>query len=153
MVLSRVKTANTGTPECAEAQFVLLAALGSDGKPYAMAVDEGSGELPVTLSGVSTVTIKETAFLNYATTNVTVAAWVELIAATSGILKTWDIFSGTGETLELGVGALGAETRFAFIPPGGGAPITHQLAAGVRVSIRAATATADAGFLTINAWS
>jgi hypothetical protein len=150
MALVRVKTANTGTAECAEAQFVLMAALGSDGKPYALEVNEGSGQLPVSLSG--SVTIKETAYHNYAVQGATTVDWLQIIASTSATIAEWDVFDSSGQVMELGVGAVGAEVRFALLAPGGGAPFLHQLAAGSRVSIRAVTANADVGLLTIQAW-
>ena len=149
MALTRVKTANISIPETQEAQFVILSALGSDGKPYAIAVDESTGQLPVSSSGAATV--KETATLDYVASPVTVAAWVQLIASTSASIREWDIFSPTGETLELGVGAGGAETRFALVAPGG-ATFSHSLAAGSRVSIRAVSGTANTGRLVLNAW-
>lgn len=151
MVLTRVKTANISTPETQEAQFVILSALGSDGKPYALAVDESTGQLPVSTSGTSSVTVKNTATLNMVSTPVTTGAWIQLIASTSGTIKVWDVFSPTGETLELGVGAGGAETRFALVSPGG-ITVSHELAAGARISIRAVSGTANTGLLVLNAW-
>lgn len=150
MALTRVKTANTGTPECGEAQFVLLAALGSDGKPYAVAVDEATGQIPVATSAAAT--IKETKYHNYAVQGATTLAWLQLIASTSAVVFQWDVTDTSGQVLELGVGAVGAEVRFALIPAGGGSPFEHRLPAGSRVSIKAVDADASTGKLVINAW-
>lgn len=53
MALARVKTINTTIPEAAEAGFVLLAALGSDNKPYALKVDESTGQLPTSATSAT----------------------------------------------------------------------------------------------------
>jgi hypothetical protein len=152
MALTRVKTGNMTIPEVAEAQVVLLGAMGSDGKPYLVAIDEGTGQLPVTTSGVTTVTIKETKYHNYAVQGATTLAWLQLIASTSAVISDWDVTDTSGQVLELGVGAAGAEARFALIPAGGGSPFEHRLPAGSRVSIKAVDADASTGKLVINAW-
>ncbi len=152
MALTRVNTANTTIAEVAEAQVVLLGAMGSDGKPYLVQIDEATGQLPVSTSGVSTITIKETKYHNYAVQGATTLAWLQMIASTSAIVTDWDVTDTSGQVLELGVGAAGAEVRFAFLPAGGGSPFQHRLAAGSRVSVRAVDGDASTGKLVINAW-
>lgn len=153
MALTRLKTLHTTIPESKEAQAVVLAVFGTDGKPYGLTVDQTTGTLPVSVGSASPVTIKETIYRDYSTAGVTTAAWVELIASTSDIISTWSVFDGSGEVLELGVGALGAETRFALIQPGGGDVFEHQIPAGSRISIKAITANVTDGWLVVNAWS
>lgn len=55
----------------------------------------------------------------YASTNVTTAAWVEIVASTSESVEGLTLFDSCGQTLELGVGAAGSEARKMLIPPGG----------------------------------
>jgi hypothetical protein len=150
MALIRVKTGNTTINEVQEAQVVLLAAMGSDSKPYLVEINEGTGQIPVSLSGA--VTIKDTVYHNYAVQGATTLAWLQIIASTSAVISEWDVFDSSGQVLEIGVGAAGAEVRFALIAPGGGAPFKHQLAAGSRVSIKAVDANTAGGKLVINAW-
>lgn len=151
MTLLRVNTANTTIPETQESQFVLLSALGSDNKPYAISIDESTGQLPVSLSGATATLVKETYSFKYSSINVTTSAWVQIIASTSAIIKEWDIFSGTGEVIEIGTGTVGNEVRFALIGPGG-ATFSHQIASGSRIALRAVTGTANAGDFSMNAW-
>jgi hypothetical protein len=154
MALQRVKTYRTTTPESRETDATLLAAVGSDGKPYLLQVDETTGEIPVTTSGgVSAQTVKETVFKDYSIFNVGTVNWSEIIASTSDVIKSWSIFDSSGEVLELGVGGIGVEQRFAYIQPGGGDIIIHQLPVGSRISIRAITGNVTEGNLVINAWS
>ena len=150
MALTRVKTGNMTIPEVAEAQVVLLGAMGSDGKPYLLEIDEATGQLPVATSAAAT--IKETKYHNYAVQGATTLAWLQLIASTSAVVFQWDVTDTSGQVLELGVGAAGAEVRFALIPAGGGSPFEHRLPAGSRISIKAVDADASTGKLVINAW-
>ena len=153
MALTRVKIANTTIPEVGEAQVVMLAAQGSDGKPYLIAVDEGTGELPVTTSGgVSSVLIRDKIYKDYSLGNVTTAAYTELIASTSALIKEWSVFDSSGQTMVLASGGAGAEVDFAYIQPGGGDAFTHQVAAGTRISIKAVSDNATVGNLVLNAW-
>jgi hypothetical protein len=153
MALQRVK-AYKSVPQSRETDVSLLAAIGSDGLPYVLQVDETTGEIPVSTGGaVAATTIKETVYIDYAMAPITTADWTEIIVATSDLIKDWSVFDSSGEVMELGVGALGAEARFALVQPGGGDPFKHQLPAGSRISIRAVTANVNDGLLVINAWS
>lgn len=83
---------------------------------------------------------------DYSDTTVTTAAWTELIASTAAEINHLIIFDSSGQTMELGTGAVGSEARALIIPPGGltsGVPL--NIASGSRVSIRAVSADADTG--------
>lgn len=82
----------------------------------------------------------------YSSVNVTTAAWTQLIASTSATINAFMLFDSSGQTLELGVGGSGSETRLCIIPPGGFAgaiPIT--IPSGSRLSVKAISGTADVG--------
>jgi hypothetical protein len=86
----------------------------------------------------------------YSVTPVTTGAWVQLIASTADTINSLAVFDSSGQTLELGVGAAASETRILLIPPGG---IDGQtpigIPAGTRLSVRAVSATASVGELTL----
>ena len=132
----------------------MLSVFGTDLKPYGLQVDQTTGRLPVDIgTGSINTTIKETVYRDYVANNVTMAAWSEIIASTSDIITDWSVFDSSGEVLELGVGAIGLEARFALVQPGGGDPFKHQLPAGSRITIRAITDNVTSGYLAVNAWS
>lgn len=84
----------------------------------------------------------------YSTTNVTTGAWVQLIASTAAEINSFFLFDSSGQTLELGTGAAAAETRKLIIPPGGiDGPVSLNIPAGTRLSLRAISATASSGEL------
>jgi hypothetical protein len=89
--------------------------------------------------------------LVYSTTNVTTSAWVELLS-TVGItaVREIEIFDSSGETLEIGVGAVGSEVSNSYIFPGGNGRIPLQIEENKRISVRAVSATANSGELVIN---
>lgn len=83
---------------------------------------------------------------DYTGVNVTVGAWVQLIASTAAAAKGFCLFDSSGQTLELGVGAAASESRKFIIQPGGPSGfIPLAIASGSRVSIRAISGTANAG--------
>ncbi len=87
---------------------------------------------------------------DYTSTSVTTGAWVQLIASTAALINQLYIFDSSGQTLELGTGAGGAETRKLIIPPGGiDGPVNIAIPAGTRVSVRAVSATASVGEIDI----
>lgn len=117
-----------------------------------------SGSLPVVLaSDQSALTIKSTGntpltFVRnvYSTTNVTTAAYVQLVASTSGVTNVLEIFDSSGQTLKIAFGAAASEVDQFQIFPGGNGRVTCTIAAGTRISVRAVSATASSGELDIN---
>lgn len=91
--------------------------------------------------------------LDYAITNVTTGAWVELVADIGAVpVNGITLFDGGGYAMELGVGAAAAEVRTLLIPPGGfNGLIPFFIPANARLSIRAiGAATVDAGEIDLN---
>ncbi len=112
--------------------------------------------IPVSQSGTWTVTQNGRAYADsvrnvYNSTNVTTGAWVQLIASTAAAINWLTIFDSSGQTLELGTGGAGVESRVLIIPPGGVTQVPLRIAAGTRVSIRAVSGTASTGEIDLSA--
>jgi hypothetical protein len=89
----------------------------------------------------------------YSSTPVTTAAYQQLLASTGGTINEIEIFDSSGETLVLATGGIGSEVDQAFVFPGGNGRIPLAIGSGVRVSIKAVSATANAGEVAINFYS
>lgn len=87
---------------------------------------------------------------DYSSVNVTAGAWVQLVAALSASVTELEIFDSSGQTLELGTGAAASETRLILVVPGGNGRVPVAIASGARLSIRAVSATANVGELSMN---
>ena len=87
---------------------------------------------------------------SYSVTPVTTAAYVQLVASMPAAVKEVEIFDSSGETLVLAIGGAGAEADKAYIFPGGNGRIPLQIASGARLSVKAVSANATSGELTIN---
>jgi hypothetical protein len=98
-------------------------------------------------------TAVDTARHSYSSTPVNTTNWQQLIASTSGAIRRVEIFDSSGQTLELGVGAPGSEVRQILIFPGGNGVVPLTIASGARVSVRAVSATANEGEISINFYS
>jgi len=93
---------------------------------------------------------------DYSSTNVTTGAFVELTASLTQDMDEIEIFDSSGQTLEIATGAGGGEVpRFLVFPGGNGRiPIDRTVfAAATRISIRAVSADAVAGEISINFYS
>lgn len=88
----------------------------------------------------------------YSGTNVTTSAYVELSSSLSYDVGEFDIFDSSGQTLVLAYGPAGSEVDWMFIMPGGNGRGKCHLPDGVRLSIKAVSATASTGDLLINIW-
>ncbi len=95
-----------------------------------------------------------TLYHSYLATPVDTVNWQQLSAGIGNDATKMEIFDSSGELLELGLGAAGAEVRHIFIMPGGnganGNPTIVDIPTGTRISIRAVSATASDGFIAIN---
>lgn len=89
---------------------------------------------------------------DYSSTNVTTAAYVELVASLASNVSMIDIYDSSGEFFVLAVGEAGSESDVIYIPQGGNGRIFLTLSAGQRVSIKAVSANATVGDLLINFW-
>lgn len=87
----------------------------------------------------------------YSTTNVTTAAYVQLIASTTTATNYVDIFDSSGQAMILATGASGSEVILAYVPPGGD-QIRVQIPISTRIAIKALTATANSGYILLNMW-
>lgn len=113
--------------------------------PVAIASDQGP--IPTTTGALD---YADSVRNDYSSVNVTTGAWVQLIASTAALSYGLYLFDSSGQTLELGTGAAASETRKLIIPPGGlDGFVPLSIPAGTRVSIRAISATANAGEIDI----
>jgi hypothetical protein len=88
----------------------------------------------------------------YSSTNITTAAYTQLVASTTSASNAIDIFDSSGQAMILATGGSGSETIVAYIPPGGGS-YRVAIPAATRVAYKALTANATSGYLLIDFWS
>ncbi len=89
---------------------------------------------------------------DYTGTPVTTLAYVELFAALP-LTTELEIFDSSGQTLVLAFGAAGFEVDTVHVVPGGNGRIPLAVPAGTRVSVKAVSANATAGEITVNAYN
>jgi hypothetical protein len=89
----------------------------------------------------------------YSTTNVTTAAYTQVVASLASAVTIIDIFDSSGQVLAIATGAAGAESQKAYIYPGGNGQIPLSIAAGTRVSIRAISSNAVSGEINMTFYS
>ena len=91
------------------------------------------------------------ATIDYSSTNVTSAAYVELIASVGSTSVTEvEIFDSSGQALVLATGAASSEVEKVYITPGGNGRIPLSIASGTRVAIKALSDSATAGLILVN---
>lgn len=113
----------------------------------AVTIASDQSSLPSKLAGKSAI---NKARNDYTSTSVTTAAYVQLIASTAAAISELYIFDSSGQTLVLATGAAASEVDQIYITPGGNGVVPLAIAAGVRVSIKAVSATANVGEIDIN---
>lgn len=89
----------------------------------------------------------------YSTTNVTTAAYTQVVASLASAVTIIDVFDSSGQVLAIATGAAGAESQKAYIYPGGNGQIPLSIAAGTRVSIRAISSNAVSGEINMTFYS
>ena len=87
---------------------------------------------------------------NYVTTPVTTAAIVQLSAAISHDVRAVEVFDSSGQAMELYYGPAGSEVSALKIIPGGNELRPLLLNKGMRLGVKAVSADATVGELTIN---
>lgn len=87
---------------------------------------------------------------NYATTPVTTAAYVEMIANLSVNCREIEVFDSSGQTINLAYGPAGSEVVACQIIPGGNGRIPVMLNKGMRIALKAISANCTVGECTIN---
>lgn len=107
--------------------------------------------------GASTVRVSEASRTysdsvrnDYSSVNVTTGAWVQLIASTAAAINLLCITDQSGQIMELGTGAALSETRVFLISRGFSGCIPLRIAASTRISVRAVSATASTGDITLS---
>lgn len=104
----------------------------------------------VNFSGMSGVSPVGMASLDFSSTNVTSAAYVQLLASSPATQKV-QIFMSSGEPLYLAFGAAASEANKAFIIPGGNGLIDFTIPAGTRLSLKAVNVvTVNSGVILVN---
>lgn len=90
--------------------------------------------------------------IDFSSTNVGNAAYVQLIADVGGTaIKKMQIFMSSGEPLYIAVGAAASEVNQGYIIPGGNGFVDLEIAANSRVSVKAVNAvTVNSGDLLVN---
>lgn len=86
---------------------------------------------------------------DYSGTPVTTAAYVQLVASLSATVSSLYIFDSSGQTLVLAVGGVGSEVDKFYIVPGGNGLINLSIPSGSRVSIKAVSANATVGEISV----
>jgi hypothetical protein len=102
------------------------------------------------IKSVATNSVGQFVRNDYTSTAVTTAAYTQLIASTSAAYSALEIFDSSGQTLKLAIGGAGSEVDQFLIFPGGNGRIPFTVASGSRISIKAVSATANAGEIDIN---
>lgn len=125
------------------------------GSPIAVTTEPGDAVVVTTAPGapLATVDNRNSVTLlryDYSAVPVTTAAYVQVIAATPADLSGLYIFDSSGQTLVLAAGAPGSEVDLFQIVPGGNNQLPEILPAGTRLSVKAISADAVDGELTIN---
>lgn len=96
--------------------------------------------------------VRSKATINFASTNVTNAAYVELISSVGATaIKKVHIFMSSGEPLLLAFGAAASEVDQVYILPGGNGFVDLEIPATTRVSVKAVNAvTVSEGSILVN---
>ena len=87
---------------------------------------------------------------DYSSVNVTTGAYVTLIASTAFAVKRMQVFDSSGQTLKIATGAAASEVDRFLVFPGGNGDVDIAVPAGTRISIRAVSASATVGEISIN---
>lgn len=145
-IVGNAQTVEAGNFTAAASASVIL---GWDGTQHREIACDASGNFQISVA----TNTKDTQIRNgYSTTNVTTAAWVQLVASTAHTIRNWSVYDSSGQTMYLSSGAAGAEDTaiFAIVPPGGLPNFDHTVASGARISVKAVSGTANAGVLVVN---
>lgn len=85
----------------------------------------------------------------YSSTNITTAAYVQLVASTTNTMNNIYIFDSSGQSMIFAIGASGSEVPQLYVQPGGG-QYTLNIPSGTRIAYKALTANATSGYLTMS---
>jgi len=90
---------------------------------------------------------------SYSSTNVTSAAYVQLVASTTSAANMIEIFDSSGVALYFATGSAGSEVNQFVIYPGGNGPVNFAIAASTRLSVKAVSTSATSGTGIINLYT
>ncbi len=106
--------------------------------------------IPVTVTGATGGTYADSASYSYAGGNVLTSGWTEVIASTAATIHTLCLTDTSGQVMKIGTGASSSEAIVFLIAQGFSGCIPLTVPAATRVSVRAVTATASTGYLTLS---
>jgi len=131
-------------------QAVALTAKGTtDNEIYMVEIDPATGAIPTSAIPHQAVAAWVES-LDYAVTNVTTGAYVQLNASTATAINYLSIFDSSGNPMILAVGAPGSEVDQIYVPPGGSVGgYSLYIPAGSRISYKALTTNSTSGNLII----
>lgn len=121
-----------------------------DGTTLAGVTTDNELKVQVSTTSGSSKAIAPT-YNDYVGSPVTTAAYVEIVASTGDAIRRLQIFDSSGETMILATGAIGAEVDLMYVFPGGIETLV-AIPAGTRLSLKAKTANATAGYFAMNSW-
>ena len=117
----------------------------TNGQQVASQLDSSGRQIIAPLTSASTLSIAGkakavVAALDYSTTNVGNAAYVQLVSSTAAATTKIYPFDSSGAVMILAVGGVGSEVDQIYIPPGGsGAGYELAIPAGSRISLKVAS--------------
>lgn len=142
---SPVVLAASATPGAAVVSRSIQIA-GSDGTNAQTIKVKTTGAVVVDRIGTSTGQLIRN---DYSSVNVTTSAYTTLIASTTNETNHIYVFDSSGQTLFLATGAAASEVNKYYIVPGGNGLIDLNISAGTRISVKAVSASATAGELSL----
>lgn len=117
--------------------------------PIVIASDQSN--VPVTFGGKSLANAP--VLTDYTSTPVTSAAYVQIVASTSNAINLIELFDSSGQAIYLAVGAAASEVNQIIIIPGGNGQVPLFIPAGSRISYKAVSTSATAGFNVLNMYT
>lgn len=133
------QTVSTGNA-CPVGKNVIM---GWDGTVHRELAVDTSGNIGVTTGGRSKVDL---IYYDYVGGSVSTSAYTQILASTASASTAIQIFDSSGQGMILAVGAAASEVDTFYVEPGGPGFVTLSIGSGVRLSLKAKTATASVGF-------
>ncbi len=99
---------------------------------------------------LSQSTLQVPVSLDYASTNITTGAYVEIVASCGELVREIEVYNGSSSAMYLAFGAAASEVDQIVVVPGGNGRIPVRIPAATRVSLKAINADAIAGLGFIN---
>lgn len=92
------------------------------------------------------------AILDFAVTNVTTAAYVEMVASTNKPCSALEIFNGGGSILKIALGAAASEVdmNYYILPGGSQIILPIEIPHSTRISLKAVDTNSMAGSIVLN---